>query len=92
MPRLADGGYDLVFCDSDKRGYAECLDEAIRLLRPCGLLAVNDAAPRDRLADPTFRDPETVALRTLHRAIREDDRLLPALLPVGDGLLCAVKR
>jgi predicted O-methyltransferase YrrM len=92
MTRLADGGYDMVFGDFERRGYVECLDEAIRLLRPHGLLALNDAMPRDRLADPTFRDPETLALRALHRAIREDKRLLPALLPVGEGLLCAVKR
>jgi predicted O-methyltransferase YrrM len=44
------------------------------------------------VADPNARDAETVALRELGRTLREDARLVPALLPVGDGLLVAAKR
>ncbi len=46
----------------------------------------------DRVADPGVRDHETVILRELGRTVREDERLVPALLPVGDGLLAAVRR
>jgi predicted O-methyltransferase YrrM len=44
------------------------------------------------VADPAQRDPETVAIRELGKALRDDERLAVVLLPVGDGLLCAVKR
>jgi predicted O-methyltransferase YrrM len=92
LPRLTDAGYDLVFCDGDKTEYAEYLDQAVRLLRPGGVVAFDNALWHDRVADPAQRDPETVAIRELGKAVREDERLLPALLPVGDGLLVAVKQ
>jgi predicted O-methyltransferase YrrM len=46
----------------------------------------------DRVADPASRDEQTTVLRDLGKTLREDDRLIPALLPVGDGVLAAVKR
>ena len=45
-----------------------------------------------RVADSTQRDPETLSVRELDKRVRDDDRLVSALLPVGDGLLTAVKR
>lgn len=92
LPRLTDAAYDLVFCDADKAEYAEYLEQAIRLLRLGGVVAFDNALWHDRVADPAQRDPDTVAIRELGRAARDDDRLVPALLPVGDGLLVAVKR
>jgi predicted O-methyltransferase YrrM len=92
LPRLADRGYDLVFCDGDKSEYGDYLREALRLLRTGGIVAFDNALWHDRVADPAQRDPETVAIRELVKAVREDEALVSALLPVGDGLLCAVKR
>ena len=92
LPRLADGGYDLVFVDADKQEYPAYVEEAIRLLRPGGILAIDNALWHDRVADPAQRDPETVTIRELGKALRDDERLVVVLLPVGDGLLCAVKR
>jgi len=92
LPRLADGGYDLVFADGDKKEYADYLEQAIRLLRPGGIVAFDNALWHDRVADPAQRDPETVSIRELGKAVREDERLVPAMLPVGDGLLVGVKR
>ena len=91
LPRLTDGHYDLVFCDGDKHEYADYLTEAVRLLRPGGVVAFDNALWHDRVADPAQRDPETVAIRELGKAVREHDSLVPALLPVGDGLLVAKK-
>jgi predicted O-methyltransferase YrrM len=92
MPRLADSSYDLVLVDADKTEYADYLTAALRLLRPGGVVAMDNALWHGRVADPSARDPETVALRELSKLVRDHEQLVPALLPVGDGLLVAVKR
>jgi predicted O-methyltransferase YrrM len=92
LPRLRDGAYDLVFVDADKTTYAVYYEQAVRLLRPGGVVAFDNALWHDRVADPAQRDADTVVLRDLGKAVRDDKRLLPALLPVGDGLLVAAKR
>lgn len=92
LPRLTDGGYDLVFCDADKQEYPEYLTAALRLLRPGGVVAFDNALWGGQVADPARNDPETTAIRQLCEQVREDERLAPVLLPVGDGLLAAVKR
>jgi predicted O-methyltransferase YrrM len=92
LPRLTDGAYDLVFVDADKAGYGEYFEQAVRLLRSGGVMAFDNALWHDRVADPGSRDADTIALRELGKAVRDDRRLIPALLPVGDGLLVAAKR
>ncbi|MFJ6212837.1 O-methyltransferase [Streptomyces sp. NPDC092296] len=92
LPRLADGQYDLVFCDGEAAESREYLEESLRLLRPGGMACFEGVFQEGRLADPGLRDPQTHAMRELVRIVRESDALLPALLPVSDGLLCAVKR
>ena len=92
LPRLADGSYDVVFCDAAKAEYAVYLSQAVRLLRTGGVVAFDNALWSGRVADPSVRDADTVALRELGRLVRDDDRLTAALLPVGDGLLAAVVR
>ena len=91
IPRLTDGHYDLVFCDGDKHEYVDYLTEAMRLLRPGGVVAFDNALWHDRVADPAQRDEQTVAIRELGRAVLDHESLLPVLLPVGDGLLVAKK-
>ena len=91
LPRLTDGHYDLVFVDADKQEYPGYLTEALRLLRPGGVVAFDNALWHDKVADPAQRDSQTVAVRELARAVREHESLLPVLLPVGDGLLVAKK-
>jgi predicted O-methyltransferase YrrM len=92
LPRLTDGAYDLVFCDAKKSEYADYLPEALRLLRPGGVVAFDNALWHGRVPDPSARDAETVAVRELLRTVRDDDRLVPVLLAAGDGLLAAVVR
>jgi predicted O-methyltransferase YrrM len=91
LPRLTDGHYDIVFVDGDKAEYAACLKEALRLLRPGGVVAFDNALWHDRVPDPSVRDDETLAIRELIREVSADDDLVPVLLPVGDGLLLAKK-
>jgi predicted O-methyltransferase YrrM len=92
LPRLTDAAYDLVFVDADKTAYGVYYEQGVRLLRPGGVLVFDNMLWHDRVADASVRDAETVALRELGKSVRDDDRLVPALLPVGDGLLVAVRR
>lgn len=92
LPRMADRAYDLVLVDGDPAEAPEYVEQAIRMLRPGGVLAVTSALWHDRVADPARRDEATVAVRELGKHVRADDRLRSALLPTGDGLLLAVRR
>src|SRR6478609_11404064 len=92
LPRMTDGAYDMVLIDGDKREYPDYVDHAIRLLRPGGVLVLDNMLWHDKVADPAARDEATVVLRDLGKRLRDDERLVPAMLPVGDGVLAAVKR
>ena len=92
LPRLSDGAYDLLFLDGDRDEYPAIATAALRLLRRGGVLAVSGALAGGRIGDPAARDPNTTVLRELAGALRDAEEWLPALLPVGDGLLAAVKR
>lgn len=92
LPRLTDAAYDLVLLDAEKTEYEAYLEQALRLLRPGGLLAVDNALWKGKVADPAQRDAATTAIREMVKRVRDDDRLAPAMLPVGDGLLVAVLR
>jgi len=92
LPRLTEGGYDLVLLDADPLGTAAYLDRAVRLLRRGGVLAVGGALAGDRVADPAQRDAVTTAVREVSRELRDHEDLLPALLPSSDGLLLAVRK
>src|SRR5690606_30937442 len=63
LPRLTDGAYDMVFCDAQKREYPDYLIDALRLLRPGGVVAFDNALWHDRVADPEYRAPDTEAIR-----------------------------
>ncbi|MBM9507708.1 O-methyltransferase [Actinacidiphila acididurans] len=91
LPRLTDGGYDLVFCDADRLEYLDYLDAALRLLRPGGLVCFEGAFAQGRALNAAHQDAEAVALRELMRAVRDSSLLAPVLLPTDDGLLCAVR-
>jgi predicted O-methyltransferase YrrM len=90
LPRLTDGGYDLVLVDTSPADHPRYLDEALRLLRPGGIVALHGVLGAGVL-DPEAADPVTLALREVARQVREDERLAPTLLPLGDGLLAAIR-
>ncbi|WP_281255240.1 O-methyltransferase [Isoptericola jiangsuensis] len=92
LPRLADAAYDLVVVTAEPHTLAAYVDAAVRLLRPGGVLAMVDSLLAGRVVDPTWRDHETAAVRRVLWALREDARLAPAMVPVGDGVLLAVRR
>lgn len=92
---LADGqeeSFDFAFVDADKEnypGYAQC---CLALLRPGGLLAVDNTLWNGLPADPAEQSVDTVAIRAFNRAMHEDSRVTLSMLPVGDGLTLARKR
>ena len=96
LPRLSDGAYDVVFCDADGRDYPYYLTAALRLLRPGGVVAFNNAllAGTDLADGPGFSDdPDDVdGGADVATLVRSDDRLVSVLLPLGHGLLAALKR
>ena len=98
LPRLSDGTYDLVFCDADARDYPDYLTAALRLLRPGGVVAFNNALlagpedPEDPPGDGGDDEGKGDSSLDLARQVQASDRLVPVLLPLGDGLLAAVKR
>ena len=90
LPRLTDGAYDLVLVAADKSEDSLYFEQALRLLRPGGVIAFDNALWHDRIADPAQRDAETVALRDLVTMVRAHEGLTPVMVPSGDGLLLAV--
>jgi predicted O-methyltransferase YrrM len=92
LPRLSPGAYDVVIGAGPPRDYAAQLESLVELLHPGGALVLHGLLTDGRIADRTARDPQTVAWRELARAVRDDERLLPAVLPVGAGLLVASRR
>ena len=91
VPRLTDAAYDVVFVDAVKSEYPDYLEAGLRVLRPGGVIAFDNALWHDRVADPAVGDAETESVRSLGRLVLDRPELVPALLPVGDGLLAAVK-
>src|ERR1700743_2232342 len=91
LTRLADDSYDLVFIDADPLDQPDYVIEGVRLLRSGGVIVVHRAALGGRAGDPAARDAEVVAVREAARLIAEDERLTPALEPLGDGVLAAVR-
>jgi predicted O-methyltransferase YrrM len=107
LPRLSDGAYDLVFCDADSREYPDYLEAALRLLRVGGIMAFDDVVvpaelagadgagadgTGDGLGPAGWAGPGAAQVRELADLIRGDERLTPLFLPVGEGILAAVRR
>lgn len=91
MPKLRDAAYDIVFINGDKLEYVEYVAGALRLLRAGGLLLVNDVLWYNRVADDTDESDEAIIIREALDAVTTSDAYTQALVPIGNGLLMAVK-
>jgi predicted O-methyltransferase YrrM len=89
LPRLSEAAYDVVFCDAARSENPDYLRSALTLLRPGGLVVFAGALAGGRVAEPTARDAETVAMRELAKLVRDEEQLTAAMVPVGAGLLAA---
>jgi predicted O-methyltransferase YrrM len=87
-----DGGYDFAFIDADKGAYADYYERLLALLRPGGLIAVDNTLWDGDVADAANQEPDTVAIRAFNEKLRDDERVDLSLVPIGDGLTLARKR
>ena len=86
------GTFDLVFIDADKTGYDDYYEACLQLLRPAGLMMIDNTLWSGSVADEQNNEPDTVALRKLNSKIHQDQRVEMSLLPVGDGLTLVMKK
>jgi O-methyltransferase len=92
MLPAAQNSFDAIFIDADKTGYATYIQYAFELLRPGGLLMLDNVLWGGSVIDPSVDDEDTVAIRRVNEAMVADDRFDVSLVPIGDGLTLAVKR
>jgi predicted O-methyltransferase YrrM len=88
LPRLTDGGYDLMWVSGDPTEYAEHLREAPRLLRVGGVVAFAEG----QRAVLRESDSRSAAVRDLGRALLDSEQFAAVLLPIGSGILAGTKR
>ena len=86
------GGYDFAFIDADKESYVHYYERVLELLRPGGLVVVDNTLWSGRVADPKNTEPDTVALRHFNEHLHHDERIDLSLVPIGDGLTLARKK
>ena len=88
--KLADSSYELVII-RPALDLFDMVQESYRLLKPSGLLVIDQALSGGKVADPTQRDPESIARRDGIKVIKEDERWAASVLPIGAGILVANK-
>jgi predicted O-methyltransferase YrrM len=86
------GGYDFAFIDADKTAYRSYYDKLMRLIRPGGLIAVDNTLWDGEVANPRSNDANTVALRAFNDHVLRDEQVDMSLVPIGDGLTLLRKR
>jgi predicted O-methyltransferase YrrM len=92
---LADGGqdrFDFAFIDADKTGYHAYYEACLKLVRPGGLIAVDNTLWDGRVADDSVQDADTCTIRAFNAALHDDVRVDVSLVPIGDGLTLARRR
>ena len=94
LEQLAAEGavFDLAYVDADKKLYDTYYERALALVRPGGIIALDNVLWSGAVADPADQDHQTLVLRTLNAKVRDDARVTSVLLPVGDGVLLTRKR
>ncbi|MEL6310603.1 MAG: class I SAM-dependent methyltransferase, partial [Chloroflexota bacterium] len=86
------GQFDFAFIDADKNNYDTYYEQCLQLLRPGGLIAIDNVLWSGRVADDTYQDDDTRALHALNVKLHTDERVDLSMLSIGDGLTLVVKR
>jgi predicted O-methyltransferase YrrM len=92
LARHEAGKYDFIFIDADKGNYDGYYERALSLLRPGGLMAIDNVFWGGKVADTRAQDRDTKAIRALNEKIRDDRRVDISMIPIGDGLTIVRKR
>lgn len=96
LAELIDSGHqdsiDFAFIDADKQGYDTYYEQALKLVRPGGLIAIDNVLWSGRVADESVKDNRTQHIRDLNQKIHQDERVDMNLVPIADGLLLARRR
>jgi predicted O-methyltransferase YrrM len=86
------GSFDFAFVDADKTGYRAYYEKLLELIRPGGLIAVDNTLWSGHVADAAHNDADTVALRAFNEEVHQDERVDLSLVPIGDGLTLLRRR
>lgn len=86
------GAFDFTFIDADKENYDRYYESALRLLRPGGVIAIDNVLWHGRVLDDSVQDRDTRAIRALNEKLHADERVWLSVLPIGDGVTLACKR
>jgi caffeoyl-CoA O-methyltransferase len=84
--------FDFAFIDADKAGYKDYYERALALIRPGGLIAIDNTLWNGSVTDESDQTESTQAIRAINRHLHTDERVDISLLPIGDGLTLALKR
>jgi len=84
--------FDLAFIDADKRNYENYYERALTLLRPGGLILIDNVLWSGKVTDPTITDKQTQAIREFNQKLHQDSRISLSLIAIADGLTLALKR
>ena len=87
-----EGNFDFAFIDADKTNYANYYEAVLPLLRPGGLIMVDNVLWSGRVAYESETDADTVALRKFNEKLLADSRIYLSMIPLGDGVTLARKR
>ena len=86
------GTFDFAFIDADKTNYASYYEAALKLVRPGGMIAVDNVLWYGRVLDQSVMDADTIAIRAFNQKLAQDNRVWMSMVPIGDGLTLAVKK
>jgi predicted O-methyltransferase YrrM len=84
--------FDFAFIDADKENYQEYYERSLQLLRPGGLIAIDNVLWSGRVADRQVQDKSTQAIRKFNEKLFQDQRVTISMVPIADGLTLALKR
>ena len=91
IDRGQENSFDFAFIDADKRNYDNYYERCLRLVRPGGLIAIDNVLWSGRVADPHDTDKRTIAIREFNQKLHQDKRVDISLVPISDGLTLAMK-
>ena len=83
--------FDFAFIDADKRNYDNYYEKCLQLVRPGGLIAIDNVLWSGRVADPSYIDKRTISIREFNQKLYQDPRVKISLIPIADGLTLALK-